>query len=87
MGAGMRFAKVLRMGTIAAIEHLVLRGEGVAVLPEYLVQKRVESGALKVVFPRVKPGFDHFRLVFRGDDPRRANYEALAAMLLETPLR
>lgn len=87
MGASMRFARVLRMGTIAAMEHLVLRGEGVAVLPEYLVQKRVESGALKVVFPRVKPGFDHFRLVFRGDDPRRSNYEALAAMLLEAPLR
>ena len=87
MGASMRFARVLRMGTIAAMEHLVLRGEGVAVLPEYLVRKRLESGALKVVFPKVKPGSDHFRMVFRGDDPRRSNYEALAAMLLESPLR
>ncbi|MDB4928861.1 MAG: Transcriptional regulator, LysR family protein [Myxococcaceae bacterium] len=85
--AGMRFAKVLRMGTIAAIEHLVLRGDGVAVLPEYLVQKRVESGALRVVFPKVKPEFDHFRLVFRADDARRPDYEGLAAMLLESPLR
>lgn len=86
-GASMRFAKVLRMGTIAAIEHLVLRGEGVAVLPEYLVRKKVESGALRVVFPKVKPEFDHFRLVFRADDPRRPDYEALARMLLESPLR
>jgi len=87
MGAGVRFAKVLRMGTLAAIEHLVLRGEGVAVLPEYLVRKRVESGALRVIFPKVKPEFDHFRLVFRADDPRRPDYEALARMLLESPLR
>jgi DNA-binding transcriptional LysR family regulator len=85
--AGMRFARVLRMGTIAAIEHLVLRGDGVAVLPEYLVQKRIESGALRVVFPKVRPEFDHFRLVFRADDARRPDYEALAAMLLESPLR
>ena len=63
------------------IEHLVLRGDGVAVLPEYLVQKRVESGALRVVFPKVKPEFDHFRLVFRADDARRPDYEALAAMV------
>ena len=65
----------------------MLRGEGVAVLPEYLVQKRVESGALRVVLPKVKPAFDHFRLVFRADDPRRPDYEALARLLLESPLR
>jgi DNA-binding transcriptional LysR family regulator len=65
----------------------VLRGDGVAVLPEYLVQKRIESGALRVVFPKVRPEFDHFRLVFRADDARRPDYEALAAMLLESPLR
>lgn len=86
-GAAARFGRVLRMGTLATIEHLVLRGEGVAVLPEYLVRRRVESGALRVVFPKVKPTFDHFRLVFRADDARRADYEALAAMLLESPLR
>ena len=86
-GAALRFGRVLRMGTIAALEHLVLRGEGVAVLPEYLVQKRVASGALRVVFPKVKPAFDHFRLVFRADDPRRPDYEALARLLLEAPLR
>ncbi len=87
MGAGLRFAKVLRMGTIAAIEHLVSRGEGIAVLPRYLVEKKVESGALRVVFPKVKPGFDHFRLVFRAGDARRPDYESLARMMLEAPLR
>ena len=86
-GAALRFGRVLRMGTVAAIEQLVLRGEGVAVLPKYLVQKRVEAGALRVVFPKVKPGFDHFRLVFRAADARRADYEALAKLLLEAPLR
>ncbi len=82
----MRFAKVLRMGTIAVIEHLVSRGEGVAVLPRYLVEKKVKAGALRVVLPKVRPVSDHFRLVFRADDARRPDYEALARLLLEAPL-
>jgi LysR family transcriptional regulator, glycine cleavage system transcriptional activator len=87
MGAGLQFARVLRMGTLAVIEHLVLRGDGVAVLPKYLVEKRVKSGTLRVVFPKVRPACDHFRLVFRADDARRPDYEALARLLLEAPLR
>ena len=79
--------RIGRMGTIAAVEHLVLRGEGVAVLPKYLVQKRLEAGTLRVVFPKVKPGCDHLRLVFRAADERRADYEALSKLLLEAPLR
>jgi LysR family transcriptional regulator, glycine cleavage system transcriptional activator len=81
------FRAVLRMGTIAAIRDLVLRGEGVAVLPEYFVAKDLARGKLVQVFPRVTPLADHFRLVFRADDPRRSLYEAMALTMAGIPLR
>jgi LysR family glycine cleavage system transcriptional activator len=91
-GAGARAAtvqpsRVLRMGTIAAIEHLVLRGEGVAVLPKYMIARHLKSRALRVILPTIKPASDFFRLVFRADDARRPVFEALAGILLAAPLR
>lgn len=85
--SGVGFARVSRMGTIAAIEQLVLRGAGVAVLPKYLVAGHVRAGTLKVILPSVKPASDFFRLVFRAGDARRPDFEALAALMLEHPLR
>jgi LysR family transcriptional regulator, glycine cleavage system transcriptional activator len=85
--AGVQFARVLRMGTIAAIEHLVLRGEGVAVLPKYLVARHLKAETLRVILPAVKPASDFFRLVFRAGDVRRPDFEALAALMVEHPLR
>jgi LysR family transcriptional regulator, glycine cleavage system transcriptional activator len=83
---GVRFGRVLRIGTIAAIRHLVLRAEGVAVLPVYLIAGDLAAGRLVRVQPRVRLLDDHFRLVFRGDDPRRAVYEAVAAVMRDVPL-
>ena len=82
----MRFGRVLRMGGIGAIERFVSAGRGVAVLPLYLVEPALKKGALKKVFPAVKPLSDYFRLVHRSDDPRRPLYHALASTMLETPL-
>jgi LysR family glycine cleavage system transcriptional activator len=91
-GAGARAAsvqppRVLRMGTIAAIEHLALRGDGIAVLPKYMLTRHLKSGALRVILPSIRPASDFFRLVFRAADPRRPVFEALAAILLASPLR
>lgn len=88
-GAGdkLRFQRVLYFGTIGAIEHLVTEQKGVAVLPKYLVRDAIASGALRVLFPSVEPLSDHFRLVFRGDDARRPLYEAIAAKMMQVPLR
>ena len=83
----LHFGKVLRMGTIAAIRHLVLRGEGVAVLPEYFVRPDLEAGRLARLMPHVELLSDYFRLVFRGDDPRRTVYERIAQVMLQEPLR
>jgi len=85
-GDRLRFGRLLRIGTIGAIRELVLSGEGVAVLPTYLVGEDLRARRLKHVFPSVTPLHDYFRLVFRRDDPRRAVYETLSASLSKAPL-
>ncbi len=85
-GGDLAFARHLRLGTIAAIRQLALSGEGVAVLPEYLVREDLRRRRLKRLLPDVTANQDYFRLVFRRDDPRRSVYDALAATLRATDL-
>jgi DNA-binding transcriptional LysR family regulator len=85
-GDRLHFGKVLRLGTIAAIRQLVLEDKGVAVLPRYLVKQDLGKGRLRRIFPDVTANHDHFRLVFRRDDPRRPVYDALAGTLRRQPL-
>lgn len=86
-GDRLRFARVRRVGTIAAIEAMVLAGAGVAVLPRYLVGRALRRRALREILPGVRPLSDHFRLVFRIGDPRQALFEAIAVTMRRTPLR
>jgi LysR family transcriptional regulator, glycine cleavage system transcriptional activator len=86
-GDRLQFGRILLMGTTAAIRQLVLRGEGVAVLPLYLVQPDIEAGRLVRLFPKIKPLSDYFRLIFRTDDPRRSVYQTVADSMLKVPLR
>src|SRR5262249_26013867 len=72
------FGSIRRLGTIAAIRQLLCWGEGVAVVPEYFVREELEKKVLVRVFPKVKLLTDHFRLVYRSDDPRASFYAALA---------
>ena len=81
------FQSIRRMGTIAAIRVLVLRGEGVAVLPEYFVRGDLKNKRLVRQVPRVSANTDTFRLVFRGDDPRRPTFDALAKVLRTCPVK
>ncbi len=83
----LRFARVVHFGTIAAIRGGVLAGDGVAVLPRYLVARDLAAKRLAVVFPRVRPLHDYFRLIFRADDPRAALYRALGVLMAASPLR
>jgi DNA-binding transcriptional LysR family regulator len=85
-GDRLRFGRVLRIGTIAAIRQMVVAGRGVAVLPRYLVRQDLARGRLRRLFPEVTANHDHFRLVFRRDDPRRSVYELLSATLRRQPL-
>jgi DNA-binding transcriptional LysR family regulator len=86
-GGDLHFKKVIGMGTIAAIRALVVQGEGVGVLPAYLVEPDVRAHRLSVILPSVKLVSDWFRLVFRADDPRRSLYESLGRTLVEEPLQ
>jgi DNA-binding transcriptional LysR family regulator len=86
-GDVLAFGRIVRLGSIAAIRQRLLEGAGVGVVPRYLVRRDLAARRLRVVFPRVKPLHDWFRLVFRADDPRRAVYAPLAAAMRETPLR
>jgi DNA-binding transcriptional LysR family regulator len=90
-GAGgsdrLRFARVVRMGTIDAIRACVLRGVGVAVLPRYFVARDLARRRLAVILPKVVLQHDQFRLIFRRDDARRGLFEELAARIRAAPLR
>ncbi|TNE87462.1 MAG: LysR family transcriptional regulator [Deltaproteobacteria bacterium] len=81
------FGELVRMGTIDAIRAMVVSGEGVAVLPDYLVQPDIHSGKLVALLPDVRPVSDHFRLLFREDDPLRVLYASLARVMMEHPLQ
>jgi LysR family glycine cleavage system transcriptional activator len=82
-----RFAGYRWLGLGAAVKALVLAGEGVAVLPEYMIEAELRLRRLRRVFPSVTPRTDYFRLVHRADDPRAATYDALAELLGQAPIR
>ena len=85
-GDRLRFARLVRLGSIEAIRLRVAAGAGVAVLPAYLVEREIATRKFRRIFPKVQALDDYFRLVFRADDPRRPFYDKLAASMLESPL-
>lgn len=87
VGDVVRFAGFRRLGTIAAIRAGVMRGSGVAVLPEYLVRPDLASGELVEVLDGVVLKPDWFRLVFRTDDPRTSTFRAMGEAMRAHPLR
>lgn len=84
---GVRFQRVVRLGTIEAIRRRAVAGAGLAVLPEYLVAADLKAKRLVRALPRVHPQHDYFRLVFRRDSPRRELMDALAKHLAKMPLK
>jgi DNA-binding transcriptional LysR family regulator len=86
-GEPLRWGRIVRLGTVAAIRARVAAGAGVAVLPEYLIRTELEKGTFQRCLPKIELLHDWFRLIFRADDPRRTVYERIAARLLEVPLR
>ncbi len=74
------------MGTISAIQSAVLAGEGLAVLPLYLVNDNLGAGRLAKVWPERTLLHDWFRLLFRADDARVAFFRALGEAMRAHPL-
>ncbi len=81
-----RFGDERIMGTTAAVRHVIATGGGVGVLPKYLVQADIRSGRLSRLLPELELGFDHFRLMYRHDDPRADLYRQLADVMRPQPL-
>jgi DNA-binding transcriptional LysR family regulator len=79
----LHFDRIVYLGTIAAIRAGALAGDGVAVLPQYLVEADLAAHRLRLILPRVRALHDYFRLIFRGDDPRRNLYQRMAATMAE----
>ncbi len=75
------FARIERMGTIAAVRQRVLRGVGVAVLPRYFVEQDLAAGRLVRLMPNVQPRQDVFRLIWRADHVRDRELRRLAETL------
>lgn len=82
-----RFAGHRWLGLGAAVKAMALAGEGVAVLPEYMIAGELRLRRLRRLFPRVVLRSDYFRLMYRGDDARAAIHGALAQWLAAAPIR
>ncbi len=82
-----RFARVHRLGTIAAVAAQARRGAGVGVLPRYFVEGDLGKRALVEPLPKAKLSQDYFRLFWRADHPRGDDLARLASDLRAVPLR
>jgi len=75
------------MGTISAIRSSVLAGDGLAVLPQYLVRDDLAAGHIAHVWPDQVLTHDWFRLLFRADDPRVSFFRALGDAMRKHQLK
>lgn len=83
----MEFGHLRSMGTIEAIRSVVLSGDGIAVLPRYLIRDDLAEDRLRGIFPQVEPLHDWFRLVFRRNDARVPLFRSIAALMASQDLR
>ena len=83
----LNFRGLRQLGTIAAIKALVLDGQGISVLPRYLVADDLSNNRLCEVLPEVTPNSDYFRLIYLGSDRRQALYQTLAGLMASQPLK
>jgi DNA-binding transcriptional LysR family regulator len=82
----LEFERVRLCGAGAAVLERTLQGDGVAVLPNYMLNTALRQRRLLRLLPRVRLLSDSFRLVFRKDAPERPLLLELAAFLRCRPL-
>lgn len=85
--AHLQFETLRFMGTIGAIREVVLRGQGVAVLPSYFIKKDIEEGRLQALFSDKKLLSDNFRLLFARNSRQFSVFEKFAEIMRDCPLR
>jgi DNA-binding transcriptional LysR family regulator len=81
------FADVWRVGTGAAVKSLTLGGQGLAVLPRYMVRAELRDGVLTELLPQTQPLSDTFRLLHRSTSSMADVLRSLAEELRAWPLR
>lgn len=81
------FARHEYMGGIGAIRQRVLKGVGVAVLPEYFVREDIAEGRMKRLLPDIELRTDAFRMFWQERHARRDELVHLAQQLRTFPLR
>lgn len=85
--AHLQFETLRFMGTIGAIRDVVLRGQGVAVLPSYFIRNDIEKGRLQALFSDKKLLSDNFRLLFARNSRQSSVFEKFAEVMRNCPLR
>ena len=80
------FGQIRLCGTGAAMLAMVRAGRGIAVLPEYMVDQDLDSGALLPLLPECDMLSDTFRLLYRKDHPQAPMLEVLGGFLRDQPL-
>lgn len=83
---GLVFRDVQQAGTAAAVLQVVQAGQGVAVLPRYMLTAALERDEIAVLFPERPLPTDSFRLIFHRRSPLAGSMRELANMLRERPL-
>ncbi|MFT7670158.1 MAG: LysR family glycine cleavage system transcriptional activator [Planctomycetota bacterium] len=81
------FPRIEYLGTIAAVLYRVLEGAGVAVLPQYFANEKLEAGCLTALGTDLALGKEAFRLVWHEGHPFETEIKQLAAELRALPLR
>lgn len=85
-GSRWPFARYQYLGGIGAIRLRAREGAGVAVLPEYFVQRDLELGTLIDLSPERTLTDDVFRLIWRRGHPLEERLRALGRELHDLPL-
>lgn len=82
----LKFAHARFCGAGAAVLARTLAGDGVAVLPTYMIATHLRSRRLLALLPRIRLLSDSFRLVYRQSSAYSAALGELAAFLRTRPL-
>ncbi len=84
---GLEFGGFRGCGAGASLLARVLAGDGIAVLPSYMIQSERRAGKLVRLLPKVRLLSDSFRLIHRRSSPFTPQLRELSEWLRTRPLR
>lgn len=86
-GPPLTFADHRYLGSGGAMLQLTVAGHGVAVLPDYMIESELSSGALVRLLPERVLLTDSFRMIYKASSPLARAFESMAGELRGFPLR